>query len=30
LCTVHAQSPGQLSYAMEYVAANPRIFSIAL
>ena len=29
LCTVHAQSPGQLSYAMEYVTANPRIFGIA-
>jgi thymidine phosphorylase len=28
IATVHAQSPGELAYAMEYVAANPDIFQI--
>ncbi len=29
ISSVHAQSPGELAYAMEYVAANPDIFHIA-
>lgn len=29
LCTVHAQSPGELDYALAYAAANPDIFQIA-
>ena len=28
LCTVHAQSPGELAYAMEYVSANAFIFHV--
>jgi len=28
LCTVHAESPGELAYAMSYAAANPDIFRI--
>jgi thymidine phosphorylase len=28
MSTVHAQSPGELAYAMEFVAANPDIFQI--
>jgi hypothetical protein len=29
LCTVHAESPGELDYALAYAAANPDIFEIA-
>ena len=29
LCTVHAESPGELAYALAYAAANPDIFRIA-
>ncbi len=29
LCTVHAESPGELAYALHYAAANPDIFGIA-
>ena len=29
LCTVHAESAGELAYALEYAAANPDIFQIA-
>lgn len=29
LCTVHAQSPGELAYAMAYAGANPDMFVIA-
>ncbi|PWB60183.1 MAG: thymidine phosphorylase [Bradyrhizobiaceae bacterium] len=29
LCTVHAESPGELAYALDYAAANPGIFGIA-
>jgi thymidine phosphorylase len=28
LCTVHAQAPGELSYALDYAAANPAIIAI--
>jgi thymidine phosphorylase len=28
LCTVHAEAPGELSYALQYAAANPGIVSI--
>ena len=28
LCTVHAESPGELAYAMSYAVANPDIFRI--
>jgi thymidine phosphorylase len=29
LCTVHADSPGELAYALNYAAVNPDIFGIA-
>jgi thymidine phosphorylase len=29
LCTVHADSPGELAYAFDYAAANPDIIAIA-
>jgi thymidine phosphorylase len=28
LCTVHAESPGELAYAFDYVAANPDIITV--
>jgi len=28
VCTVHADSPGELAYAFDYAAANPGIFTI--
>jgi thymidine phosphorylase len=28
LCTLHAQAPGELSYALEYAAGNPGIFEV--
>ena len=28
VCTVHADSPGELAYALDYAAANPGIFTI--
>jgi thymidine phosphorylase len=28
LCTVHAEAPGELSYALDYAAANPAVFEI--
>jgi thymidine phosphorylase len=28
LCTVHAESPGELAYAFDYAAANPDIISV--
>lgn len=28
LCTVHAETPGELAYALNYAAANPQIFEI--
>jgi len=28
LCTVHAQAPGELAYALDYAAANPAIIAI--
>jgi thymidine phosphorylase len=28
LCTVHADSPGELAYALDYAAANPDIFVV--
>ena len=29
LCTVHAQAPGELAYALDYAAANPGIIEVA-
>ncbi len=29
LCTVHAEAPGELAYALDYASANPDIFRIA-
>jgi len=28
LCTVHAESPGELAYALDYAAANPGIIAV--
>jgi thymidine phosphorylase len=28
LCTVHADAPGELDYALGYAAANPNIFGV--
>ena len=28
LCTIHAESPGELAYALHYAAANPGIIRI--
>jgi thymidine phosphorylase len=28
LCTVHAEAPGELAYALDYAAANPDVIAI--
>jgi thymidine phosphorylase len=29
LCSVHAETPGELRYALDYASANPRIIEVA-
>jgi thymidine phosphorylase len=29
LCTIHADAPGELAYALDYAAANPAIFTVS-